>query len=48
VGVVLVLAASGVFYAVGHSEDRARAREARAPARPAPRRRPTERRRDHD
>jgi hypothetical protein len=47
-GIVLVLAVGAVFYVVGRSEDRERAREARAPAKAAPpRRRPT-RRRDHD
>jgi hypothetical protein len=48
VGVVLVLAVSGVFYAVGRSEDRERAREARSPTQKPPRRRPTVRRRDHE
>jgi hypothetical protein len=49
VGIVLVLATAGVFYAVGRSEDRERAREAREarpPAKP-PHRRSTVRRRDH-
>jgi len=48
VGLALVLAASGAFYAVGRSEDRERAREARAPAKPVARRRPSVRRRDHE
>jgi hypothetical protein len=48
VGIVLVLATAGVFYAVGRSEDRERAREARPPAKPGPRRRPITRRRDHE
>jgi len=47
VGTVLVLATAGVFYAVGRSEDRERAREARPPSEP-PHRRPSVRRRDHD
>jgi hypothetical protein len=47
VGIVLVLAASGVFYAVGRSEDRERAGAARSPEKP-PRRRLGVRRRDHD
>jgi hypothetical protein len=52
VGIVLVLAAGAVFYVVGRSEDRERAREARTarpPADPvrARRRRPS-RRRDHE
>jgi len=50
VGVILVLGTGAVFYAVGRSEDRERAREARAsaaPTSPSPRRRPT-RRRDHE
>ncbi len=56
VGTVLVLATAAVFYAVGRSEDRERAREARERARAQrppeppepPRRRPITRRRDHD